>query len=113
VVPHTSFGTILHAGASCPIGVTFTPSTTGTCTGTLTGTSKSLGGAISLTLAGNGVEYAPTFNRTTRVFSSQVVGTESDHLPTVADRTFMQRFPAQLFAEIAVVGFVLRRDDTG
>ena len=55
MVPHTSFGTILHAGASCPIGVTFTPSTTGTCTGTLTGTSKSLGGAISLTLAGNGV----------------------------------------------------------
>ncbi len=70
-------GSAVQAGTNCSISVTFTPTAAGARTGALTVASNSPGGPVTAALAGNGVEYAPTFNPTSLVFSNQIVGTKS------------------------------------
>jgi hypothetical protein len=65
------------AATHCSISLTFTPGTAGVRTGVLTVASNSPTGPLTVSLAGNGVENAPTINPTSLVFSGQVVGTKS------------------------------------
>jgi hypothetical protein len=70
-------GSVLAAGASCTVTVTFTPNAPGIRAGTLTVSSNSSTGTLSLSLSGNGLQNAPSFDSTSLVFSNQVVGTQS------------------------------------
>lgn len=70
-------GASLQAVTHCSISVAFTPATTGARTGVLTVVSNSPTGPLTVSLAGNGVENAPTLSPASLVFSGQVVGTKS------------------------------------
>ncbi len=77
--------TQLQPGASCPMWITFTPSTTAAETATLTFTDDATGGTQVLTLKGTGIAAAPASSLSNNLlnFDNQVVGTTSphEHLP--------------------------------
>ncbi|MGA2099544.1 MAG: choice-of-anchor D domain-containing protein [Candidatus Sulfotelmatobacter sp.] len=71
-------GTSLVSGATCTIGVTFTPLTTGTLTGTVSISDSIAGSPQTVSLTGTGSAAATvTFSPATLTFASQSVDTTS------------------------------------
>jgi FG-GAP-like repeat/Abnormal spindle-like microcephaly-assoc'd, ASPM-SPD-2-Hydin len=70
-------GTGINAGASCSIGVTFTPTATGSVRGTISITNSSTGGAQVVPLLGTGIAASVTFLPASLTFANQTVGTSS------------------------------------
>ena len=70
-------GTGIAAGASCSIGVTFTPTATGSVRGTITITDSASGGAQVVPLLGTGIAASVTFLPASLTFANQTVGTSS------------------------------------
>lgn len=70
-------GTGINAGASCSIGVSFTPTTTGSIRGTITITDSVTGGAQVVPLLGTGIAASVTFLPASLTFPNQSVGTSS------------------------------------
>lgn len=73
-------GSTLNAGASCPINVTFTPTTTGTRTGTLSIASNASGSPHAVSLTGTGATASSPvlqFSASTLIFTNQSAGTTS------------------------------------
>ena len=76
-------GTVIGAGASCTIRVTFSPTGTGTLTGTISITDNATGSpqTISLTGTGTGGASSISFSPTSLTFSSQNLNTTSAAQP--------------------------------
>ena len=72
-----SCGTGLAAGASCPINVTFTPSSLGPVSASLTVTDNASGSPHTVTLSGTGVAPAVSLSSPSLSFSNQLVGAPS------------------------------------
>jgi hypothetical protein len=70
-------GTSLAVAASCTVGVTFTPTTTGTLPGTITITDNSGSGTQTVPLSGTGIAALAAFAPGSLTFADQTVGTAS------------------------------------
>ncbi len=75
-VTSNTCGTSVAAGASCTVGVTFSPATVGSATGTLTFNDSAIASPQTVSLSGTGI--APvTFSATSLSFSTTVAGNTS------------------------------------
>ena len=71
----------MPAGTSCPVSVTFTPSTTGLRTGTLAAAGNFSGAPPTAALSGNGVVASIQLSPASLNFGNQLVGVPSGPLP--------------------------------
>jgi hypothetical protein len=72
-----SCGTGLAAGASCPINVTFTPSSPGTVNASLTVTDNASGSPQTVTLSGTGIAPVVSLSSSSLSFGNQLLSTPS------------------------------------
>lgn len=95
-------GSVVNAGASCTISVTFTPSALGTSVGTVTLTDTGLGSPQTITLTGTGATPpAASLLPASLTFGTQAVGTTS--LPQVVTLANTGGAPLSI-ASIATTG---------
>jgi sugar lactone lactonase YvrE len=109
-VASNSCGSSIAAGATCTVGVTFSPTTTGNVSGTLTFTDDAATSPQSVTLTGTG--SAPvTFSTSSVNFGSVTVGTTS----STRSVTVTNRLNSALsFTSIAAsAGFVIASNSCG
>ena len=82
-----SCGSVLNAGASCTISVSFSPVAVGLSVGSITITDSAIGSPHTITLTGTGAVPAANLSATSLAFPSQGVGTTSPPEPVTLSNT--------------------------